>query len=203
MSDEDLAMSENPGNEAGGNSRQRKSSSQRGKRINDWFSNRDTQEKVVECERINQLETGKSSFIVNDGNPEYSGTYIHPMLYDHFVSWLSPKYAMRVSAILRTHHEAANLKIITAKDDKIDKLQATVDEQTLKINRLLEYGERLHGELAEVNDNVLDISHQFGQAYDVLDDIHDDLVFTSKLNQDQVDTIKNIIILLPRLLKSV
>ena len=63
---------------------------------------------------------------------------------------------------------------------KISSLEQKIDNQSAKIDKLLEYGERLHGELAEVNDNVLDISHQFGQAYDVLDDIHDDLVFTKK-----------------------
>ena len=183
------------------NSPQVKYCSQRGKLIKDWFRNRDVKEKVAECERLNNLRSGECCFTIRKGELKYQGTYIHPMLYDHFMAWLSPKYSMRVSAILRTHHEAANMKVLAQKDVKIDMQSkkidtlisdirelkdinndqtAKMDDQNAKIAELLSYGKNIQEELGEVREEVMDVKHHYGNLYDVFEDVHDEMVSTKK-----------------------
>ncbi|KAG7376501.1 hypothetical protein PHYPSEUDO_013283 [Phytophthora pseudosyringae] len=101
----------------------------RAKLTANWFRNSSTREKIQECANLNDLSVEECSFIINDGDNAHSGTYIHPDLYDYFVMWLSPKYSMRVSAILKQHHYAANMKVLKEKDDKIDLLRSEMREQ--------------------------------------------------------------------------
>jgi hypothetical protein len=153
-----------------------KSRSQRGRRTNDWFSNPDTKEKIPECARIKGIAPEDCTFIISGGDNAYRGTYIHPMLYDHFVMWLSPIYSMRVSAILSQHHHAANMKIIAEKDDNIIKLQATVDrieatnrEQSADIKRLLEFGHTASYERAELKEQLDEASDERAELKEQLE----------------------------------
>jgi hypothetical protein len=94
--------------------------SKRGKLIPDWFRNRVTREKIQECANLNSISIEDCSFIINEGvDNAFRGTYIHPDLYDHFVMLLSPKYSMCVSAILKQHHYAANMKVLKEKDIRL------------------------------------------------------------------------------------
>jgi hypothetical protein len=178
--------------EVGANSRQPLSQSIRGKRTNNWFRSQDTQEKIAECARIHSVTPDECTFVINRGyDNTYRGMYIHPMMYDHFMSWLSPIYAMRVSAILAQHHRAANLKVLKEKDDRIDSLEKKIDEereearkrdeearkrdaaQQAKIDKLLGF--------AEDTSEKLDITHtQLDIANVKLDDIQDELTETKE-----------------------
>jgi hypothetical protein len=185
--------------EAGANPRQPPQQSTRGKRINDWMHLQVTQAKIAECARIHNITPNECTFVI-DKSPDnaHRGTYIHPMLYDHFVSWLSPVYSMRVSAILAQHHRAANLKVLKEKDDRIDSLEKKIDEereearkrdeearkrdeearkrdtaQQAKIDKLLGF--------AEDTSEKLDVTHtQLDIANVKLDDIQDELTETKE-----------------------
>jgi hypothetical protein len=77
--------------------------SARGKRTNAWMRLQDTQAKIVECAHIHNITPDECTFIIDKGRDNaYRGTYIHPMLYDHFMLWLDPIYSMRVSTKILT-----------------------------------------------------------------------------------------------------
>jgi hypothetical protein len=61
----------------------------RGKLTKDWMRRQDVREKIAECARIHNVTPDECTFVVNNSpDNAHRGTYIHPMLYDHFVSWL-------------------------------------------------------------------------------------------------------------------
>ena len=84
-----------------------------GKRFDNWIRNDASKELMKEFEdTINiSLETPlKISILVNGGNYGYvKGTYVHPDLIPHIASWVSTKFAFKVSKIInewiRASHE--------------------------------------------------------------------------------------------------
>jgi len=74
------------------------------KHARNWFRNKTTDQLIAECQRITKVDIVR--YELGQGVPkQFSGTYVHELLYDHFIMWLSPIYAMRISAILRTYHK--------------------------------------------------------------------------------------------------
>ena len=101
------------------------------KQVKHWFDNQDTTELIEEC--LQQTKLDHVRYELAAGTPKrFAGTYVHRYLYDHFMSWLDKRYAMKVSVILdHIHQEANKITIETAvamaikpKDDKIDELMA-------------------------------------------------------------------------------
>ncbi len=79
--------------------------------------------------------------------------YVHKLLYDHFLAWLDPRYAIKISIILDNIHNDANKKLIEQKDraidelkDNIGELNQKIDNQSAKIDQLLQFGNKLVGQ---------------------------------------------------------
>ena len=103
-----------------------------------WFGTQATQEMIEEVKAQTRLDCVYWS--QNERIPKkYSGTFVHELLVDHFLTWLDPKYGVRVSVILKQIHARANREILKEKDDKIDILGA-------KIDQLLEFGNKIVGQ---------------------------------------------------------
>jgi KilA-N domain len=142
-----------------GNSRQ-----PRGKLTNDWFRNTITREQLDECATMHSITVQDCKLVINEGvDNSYRGTYVHPMMYDHFMTWLSPKYAMRVSSILKIWHQDANRKIIKEKDDKIDQLKAIIEEQAkiaeTRFNKLIGVAEETKAQNEELLEEVKEVKN--------------------------------------------
>jgi len=83
-----------------------------GKNLRHWLCNKQTQELIECCEAEMMLEHEEyrpgvpkpSKFTalayIENHNAELAGTYIHPYLAPHLLSWLSPKFAITVSKIV-------------------------------------------------------------------------------------------------------
>ncbi len=109
---------------------QRMLEKEHGKRVkikhpNDWARLNNTNEyKNFISEYIN-VSQDNLQFSVHDGELKYQGMYVHELLYDHFLQWLSPKYALLVAMILRSKREEENSKF----KEENSKLRDIVSEQ--------------------------------------------------------------------------
>ena len=69
-----------------------------GKRFDNWIRNDVAKELIKQC-RL--LICEESTMLVKGGQiPIITGTYVHPDLIPHIASWVSPKFAIKVSKIV-------------------------------------------------------------------------------------------------------
>lgn len=114
-----------------------------------WF-NSDTTKTLID-EVIKQTRLDNVNYELKKGvNSRFAGTYVHKLLFDHFLAWLDPRYAIKISIILDSIHQDANRKLLQEKNDAITRLEkaiqkqsfdskAQMDEQSKKIDKLLNY----------------------------------------------------------------
>ena len=155
----------------------------RSKRINSWLKTDSTKELIKACKFYTDLD--EVVYELKAGTPTaYAGTYVHRYLYDQFLNWLDVKYAIRISRLLDDIHQEANKKIIEDKDDKIDKLQATVeaqsaemkkqsaklDKQSAEIAELLGYAKNTNQTLHEVQDDLTETKEEVKIAKSYLEE---------------------------------
>ena len=76
-----------------------------------WFQNKSTDQLIAECKRITNLDVVRYE-LKNGNSKQFAGTYVHELLYDHFIMWLSPTYSIRISMILRTYHKEI-IRVVT------------------------------------------------------------------------------------------
>jgi hypothetical protein len=94
------------------------------KRFDLWLENKSSKEMIsyVDEEARSPGIPGDSSIIiVKDGPNDLRGTYVHQLLLPHILSWLSPKFAIRVSKIV-------NQYAIDIKDKTIFNLETMIKE---------------------------------------------------------------------------
>lgn len=141
----------------------------RSKRVKDWFRTESTKELVRVCERYVYLDDFEEVvYELKSNTPKkYTGTYVHRYLYDQFLNWLDVSYAIRISRLLDDIHQAANKKIIKEKEDKIDRLQADLNElrrdnkqQSAEIRELLGYAKETNKTLHEVQNDLTETKEE-------------------------------------------
>ena len=136
-----------------------------------WFRNDATEQLIAEV----KTQTGLINvhYELKTGTPkQFAGTYVHELLVDHFLTWLDPKYGVRISVILKKIHERANREVIQGKDDKIDELKKMITrmEQSHKDFEAKASRERreILGEIKEARDDIDDL-------HNTVIDQHEDL----------------------------
>ncbi len=114
-----------------------------------WFRISSTQALIDEV--IKQTGLTKVCYELAKGTPKrFAGTYVHKLLFDHFLAWLDPRYTIKISIILDSIHQDANRKLLQEKDDAITRLEKAIqqqsdeskardNEQSKKIDKLLNY----------------------------------------------------------------
>ncbi len=135
------------------------------KRPNAWFEIQSTQLLISEVQTLSNIINPKYELDVGTNN-DFKGTYVHPDLYDHFLMWLDPRYALRVSYILKNVHKEANRKILKEKDDKIDELHA-------KMDKLLGFAEDTKDELQEVKSELKETNVKLDELHVKFDESFD------------------------------
>lgn len=111
-----------------------------------WFSNTCTKDLIQEC--LDQTGLEFVHFKIDAGTRnEFKGTYVHELLYDHFLAWLDPKYAIKISMILKDIHSKANIRITQERDSIMAELRDFREET--RIQR--EEDERRYEELQRRN----------------------------------------------------
>ncbi len=124
------------------------------KSIKDWFSNDSTKALMTEC--IKYTFHSSVKYELNAGSSlKCRGIYVHELLYDNFMQWLSPKYALRVAIILKRVHERAN----NEKDSKIEELLQENTDLSKQVLEACDENKKLSKELlkmAKIHDSKID-----------------------------------------------
>ncbi len=141
-----------------------------------WFANTDTKILIDACLEETGLEYVQ--YELKKGTPtRFAGTYVHRYLYDHFMSWLDKKYAMKVSIILDKLHQDATRKAIDdaikPKDDEISELKEMLRKQDIKIDTQTAKMDKLIGYARDTKDS--------------LDDVKDDLEETKEIARNTME----------------
>jgi KilA-N domain len=152
------------------------------KLVADWLRNDSVQELFEACK---QHIGNEVHYELKVGTPtRFAGTYIHRYLFDHAMSWLDKKYALKVSIILDTIHQEANRKIVKEKDDKIDELNGNVKELKSMVARMIRH--------AEDTSSKLDLAQQErSEILFELSDTKDELIDTKAMLVDVADELED------------
>lgn len=154
-----------------------KISNQDGKRFSNWMENKSTKE-LITC--VDEELTGSSlpgiqgseqksiSTIYIESAIETRGTYIHQLLLPHLLSWLSPKFAIKISMIV-------NKYLVDEKDKKIFDLEALnrkLDEQFSLIknqnNLLLTKNDSLSIEVGSLKYSITSNNTKVNDSTDII-----------------------------------
>lgn len=129
-----------------------------GKRTNDWLSNKQTQEFLNELSSVRQIPvTGNSATtlvkVVQGGNPELQGTWMHEDVALEFARWLSPSFAIwcndRIKELLTTG--STSLQPLNFDDPEAVLLLATKWNEEKKLRLQAEAQARAEAEINEAN----------------------------------------------------
>jgi KilA-N domain/Protein of unknown function (DUF3627) len=149
----------------------------------DFFKMASTDELIDECKQQTKLD--KVHYELAKGTPkQFAGTYVHRLLYDHFLAWLDPRYAIKISIILDRIHQDANKKLLQEKDDAINRLeqaintlkvdtQARDEAQSAEIQKLLSYAQNTTHQLSEVKDELSEARLDIQDGNDQIDKLSD------------------------------
>ncbi len=166
-------------------------SSQNSKRLNNWTRTNNAIAVFEEISIINSIPIDKLTIKVENCHNDFKGTYIHPKLYDLFLTWLDSKYAVRVANILHKFHEEANAVILKQKDDQIAMLMARLEAmQSETMNKLNSLSED-NVKLLSKNDELLSKNDELKY---MIEDLHED---NANLNEnvnelhETIETIDN------------
>lgn len=155
-----------------------------------FFENESTCELIDECKQQTNLD--KVHYKLKQGIPtQFAGTYVHRLLYDHFLAWLDPRYAIKISIILDRIHQDANKKLLQEKDDAINRLEQSIqkqaeesrmrdaeakgliEQQSAEIQKLLSYAQNTTHQLSEVKDELSEARLDIQDGNDQIDKLSD------------------------------
>ncbi len=158
-----------------------------------WFINSATQDLIDECLRQTKLDEVYYKLdkgIIND----FKGTYVHELLYDHFLAWLDPKYAIKISVILKQIHKDANQKIIQEivqeKNDNIAELKQMLQNQSIEMQKQSTEMQKLLAYAQDTSENLSEVKQELSEARL---DIQENGIEIDRLN-DKVDECRDVII---------
>ncbi len=147
-----------------------------------WFVNDTTQILIDECKQQTGLPDVHYE-LAKDISKRFAGTYVHKLLFDHFLAWFDSRYAIKISIILDNIHQDANRKLLKEKDDKIDiliqetKMQsAEIKQQSAEIQKLLTYAQDTKQELSEARLDIQENGIEIERLNDKVDECRDVII---------------------------
>ena len=109
----------------------------------DYWLDRIGRNKIKACENLNVIKRGEGWFSITTGDPDHMGVYVHRHLYDHFLMWICPFYAMHLSVAMSSY-DVAN---VAPGSKKIMALEAKIREQAAMIENLREREKKVQDNL--------------------------------------------------------
>lgn len=107
-----------------------------GKFFKSWLINKGSRELLEHTAEYIGLTVSELTEERKGGDDQtITGTYVHPLLAPHIASWVSPKFAIKVSLIVNDHIVREYKEQIRVKDDKIDELCRKIDQQSEKLDQ--------------------------------------------------------------------
>ena len=127
-----------------------------------WFRNDATEQLIAEVKSQTGLD--QVYYELKTGTPKkFAGTYVHELLVDHFLTWLDPKYGVRISVILKKIHERANREVIT-----------NLESEIMSMKKMLENASR---ERREILGEIKEARYDIDDLHNTVIDQHEDLNF--------------------------
>lgn len=167
-----------------------------GKEFRHWKENNGSKELIKEVDDHIQARRNSdgpkpvSIITIGTGNNDLRGTYVHPLLVPHIASWISPKFAIKVSEIVNDYMVRQYKYIIGQKDTRIDELINEVrslrDDNREMMNRLDTTNTLLNTTqttLEETKDRLSNVEEELADTSDKLDNTINDL----SIVQDKLD----------------
>jgi len=166
-----------------------------GKEFFNWKQNKNNQELINEVEidiysalGIPRAEENKSFIIINGGKNQLSkGTYVHELLIPHIASWISSKFAVKVSKIVNSFIANEYINEIKDKNNKICNLEEKLniiieDNKETKITneKLLKSNEELLKQSKKAEKNNRKLEQKLDDANESLGDIKEELTQSNK-----------------------
>jgi hypothetical protein len=132
-----------------------------GKHLKHWSENKNSKELIKECLESHGSEIRPVTMTVSGGQiTTIRGTYAHPDLIPHIASWVSPKFAIKVSKIV-------NDFLIREREEEIRRLTGEKSE----LVKMLEESEKRRKEDHNESLKMLeDMKKQNEKTHDKLDD---------------------------------
>lgn len=129
------------------------------KSFEDWLNEEGTEELISEIQKLHP--ESELIMTVTEGIDEVRGTYVHPDMINHVISWCSPKYALKVSRIVNEYHikqaiEEKN-RLLGKKQDKIDRMSKKLDKMLDTKNKLLDTKKDLNKMNKKLLDDMKDL----------------------------------------------
>lgn len=162
-----------------------------------WKKNTGAKELMEEASDVNKFSIDDISIVIAGGNlPEIRGTYVHPDLIPHIVSWVSPKFAVRASKIINKYFLRKAVKeqekIIEKKDNKIDKLSGKIDILIENNKELLDNNKELLNKNSKMDNRIKRLSKKNNEMFEQneeiigkIDVINNDRVVTTGDKNDE------------------
>jgi hypothetical protein len=125
-----------------------------GKLLKNWSANKNSQELIIECLESHGLETQPVTMTVSGGqNTTIRGTYAHPDLIPHIASWVSPKFAIKVSKIV-------NEFLIREREEVIRRLTGEKSELIQMLEESNKRRENEHKESLKIYNDMMAQHHK-------------------------------------------
>ena len=152
------------------------------KRFTDWKANKRSKMLISELSKLFNISENELIININGGsNTKISGTYVHPEIILDIALWISLKFRLIVSKIIKKNfsrnvmkEKKKLMKKCKEKDEKINTLSKKIDkqssemkkqtfemkQQTKKIDTLLDKNNQLLDENKDISKNVKQLKHQ-------------------------------------------
>lgn len=152
-----------------------------------WLQNDFSKELLDELEQSEIFPSGLMMIKIGTGSNDYRGTYVHLDLIPHVASWISAKFALKVSKIVNGYllkeQKILNSKLIidNSKKDKIINDQA-IENMSLKemLKKTLENTERILSKNDDLSIEMSKLSLDNEITHEILNVVIEDRVVKSE-----------------------
>lgn len=94
--------------------------------------------------------------VLGGQNTEIRGTYVHQILVPHIASWISPKFAIKVSLIVNNFVVQEYRDELSRKNTELGQKQDKIDELLVEVKAVREQNDVLNAKLDLANENLIE-----------------------------------------------
>lgn len=147
-----------------------------GKLLKNWLRN-DFAKELVECFESQSVNTERLTMLVRGGQiPVITGTYVHPDLIPHIASWVSPKFAIKVSKIVNDflirEREEEIRRLTGEKSELVKMLEESEKRRKEDHNESLKMLEDMKKQNEKTHDKLDDANKKLDKADNEIEDLH-------------------------------
>lgn len=174
-----------------------------GRRFAKWIETNNSQELINEIIEIYSYlgDDFKPTIIINNIQSNLKGTYVHPDLITHIASWVSPKFAIKVSKIVNNYivreYKMKNddlVKQIQTMTETLSRMESTLNITCEQNEELKKQNEHTHKQNNKLSEHIIKLQTTSNDIKLKLDDALEDRVVKtqSKSKDEYLAVLKNV-----------